>query len=263
MHAHATAVPVTRSRFRARETLPDYPRPERELRQLANGEGVSGSRLVPEHRLFPRKNNTYQVGNETEIARLFQVPIFRTEKNIGVYKGSACCDKKAIGATFMIFDELSKLGTNCKVRCCTAVTQTTVSDSPSPHSGSQLFFFECAEFQVALICGPNESVTSNDKHINIDDWLSFYWESGLKLDRLKSAITDIVLKKVQCPNWALTDAEESVLVALKRVLMDEEEASGFKQPECVGQPPIERVFRHKPSNNHHIQQNGHRNRPRR
>lgn len=108
---------------------------------------------------------------------------------------------------------------------------------------------------MALICGLNESVTTNDKLISIDDWLSFYWESDLKLNLLKNAITKMVLKKVQSPHWALTAVEESLLVALKLVLMDEEEASGFKQPDFIGIPEYNRGFRHKPTNYHYSLQN--------
>lgn len=129
VHTYPAAVAVTRSRVCAHEKFSEYPNSKCEFWQLAIGESLSGGWFVPEHRLFRRKNNTHKVRNKAKQHTRFVLKrYFRTEKNIGVYKGSACCDKKAIGATFMLFDELSKLGTNCKVRCCTAVTQTTVSD---------------------------------------------------------------------------------------------------------------------------------------
>lgn len=96
---------------------------------------------------------------------------------------------------------------------------------------------------MGLICGPNDGFSTNDKTISIDDWLSFYWNSDLKFELLKNAITDIVLKKVKYPYKPLTETEEDVLTSAKQIISYSENLQGLKTCEFVGVPPFANVMR--------------------
>lgn len=91
---------------------------------------------------------------------------------------------------------------------------------------------------MGLICGPYDGFSSNDKNISIDDWLCFYWNSDLKFDLLKNAITDIVLKKVKYPDRRLTAVEEAVLTSAKQIISYSENLQGLKACPFVGEPPL-------------------------
>ncbi|RVE42597.1 hypothetical protein evm_012766 [Chilo suppressalis] len=144
-------------------------------------------------------------------------------------------------ADWVAFEEMSRAGRFCFVRCCTLVTALTVA----------LFAGPLRLPAAALTQRANPPGLSSDSDsdtgdtapdaatLTLDDWIAFTADASdaIAVYYLRQKLSALILRRMTNPAKPTTPLDEQILAAVVHVLGAEERNAGLGQPPGVGQRP--------------------------
>lgn len=144
---------------------------------------------------------------------------------------------------WVIFEEISRAGRFCFIRCCTLVTPLTVALFSGPIRLSNSALTQRANPPGLSSDSDSEADENNSSPdtagITLDDWMQFTADASdaISVFYLRQKLCALVIRRMSNPGKPMSPLDEQILNAVVHVLGAEEKNVGLIQPSGIGQRP--------------------------
>ncbi|KOB67903.1 putative ATP-dependent RNA helicase YTHDC2, partial [Operophtera brumata] len=144
---------------------------------------------------------------------------------------------------WVVFEEISRSGRFCFIRCCTLVTPLTVALFSGPIRLSSTALTQRANPPGLSSDSDSEADENNSSPdtagITLDDWMQFTADASdaISVFYLRQKLCALVIRRMSNPGKPMSPLDEQILNTVVHVLGAEEKNVGLFQPSGIGQRP--------------------------
>ncbi|XP_061379470.1 3'-5' RNA helicase YTHDC2-like [Danaus plexippus] len=150
---------------------------------------------------------------------------------------------QSLPTDWVVFEEISRVGRFCFIRCNTLVTPLTVALFGGPLRVSTAALSQRANPPGLSSDSDSEVEESNSSPdtaiLTLDDWMAFTADASdaISVYYLRQKLCALVIRRMSNPAKPMTPLDEQILNAVVHVLGAEEKNIGLNQPTGIGQRP--------------------------
>ncbi|XP_069677317.1 3'-5' RNA helicase YTHDC2-like isoform X2 [Periplaneta americana] len=152
---------------------------------------------------------------------------------------------EALPSDWLVYEEMSRSGRLCHVRCCTLVTPITVALFAGP---ARMPLDAVSEAEMFRADGAVETESDSEVEerpdgqnttLKLDEWVVFRVdaEAAHLALQLRQKWHSLFLRRMRAPAKPWSQVDEAVVKTIINVLTAEEQALGLQQPSGIGQRP--------------------------
>lgn len=154
---------------------------------------------------------------------------FRKEKKVVFHVSSSLKNTSINRDLCVMYEESSKMGSYCAIKCCTVVTSVTVS-----HLFYLYDFLQMFRFKVALCMGQKTQI--ENERIVVNNWLQFT-TSNEDFSVFCRILEKIILSRITSPEKKGEYYENAAIETLHTILSAEDSVKDLIQPHGIGARP--------------------------
>ncbi|XP_052758405.1 3'-5' RNA helicase YTHDC2-like [Galleria mellonella] len=197
---------------------------------------VSG--LYPSIARVDRDSGALRTSNEVKVAFHPSSTLHRGGGVAGSHKAV-----QGLPTDWVVFEEISRAGRFCFIRCCTLVTPLTVALFGGPlrlPAGALTQRANPPGLSSDSDSEADENNSSPDTAVlTLDDWMAFTADASdaISVYYLRQKLCALVIRRMSNPSKPMTPLDEQILSTVVHVLGAEEKNVGLNQPSGIGQRP--------------------------
>ncbi|XP_063383096.1 3'-5' RNA helicase YTHDC2-like [Cydia fagiglandana] len=197
---------------------------------------VSG--LYPSTARVDRESGTLRTSKEVKVAFHPSSTLHRGDGIAGAHKSV-----QNLPTDWVVFEEISRAGRFCFIRCNTLVTPLTVALFGGPLRLPPGALTQRANPPGLSSDSDSEADENNSSPdtavLTLDDWMAFTADASdaISVYYLRQKLCALVIRRMSNPAKPMTPLDEQILSTVVHVLAAEEKNVGLNQPSGIGQRP--------------------------